>query len=536
MARMRRAPIWSRAAARTAATLVALSLWGAACGSQSAAPGAAGAADDAGRQAAAPAQDLPSRPLRGIAAANGIVNVGAACEPGSDDVSVGVAYVGPDLAKLREFGLETLVLDDPVLALQAYVYELNAAGGTNGHCIDLTTFAWSAETLADDFARICAEVPRQQPVVVFSLGLPPPFVECLAIAAELPVVALFETLHDAGFTRTRGRVLVDTGSVEHLVSVGLHLVYDDVPTLDASQALGLLQAYNPADNSLESITREAADHHGAELAAVAEVPAAFGDLALLNPEYNVRLLFSDLDSDELEAAIRARSRLDAQTVAALDSIEGFYLDTAARFDRLGIGVVVGAAPWQEVRRLMRAAQVIGWHPTWLITDAIPASVLLTDNPADQAGRVLQVGHRSVPGDDVSPLDRECFVMRNTSVAAEPFSHRVHTDAWNMLTTLCNYLDVVMAAISRISGTPTPAAFLDAMNETEFETPDGGAIRFDAHDPWGAEQFRLLAPDLDCLLDEWGCMRASSKRFGATGTHRIGHHPHGDHDHHGHDEP
>ena len=196
-----------------------------------------------------------------------------------------------------------------------------------------------------------------------------------------------------------------------------------------------------------------------------------------------------------------------ETAAMLDSIESFYLKSAELYRDAEVEVMISTAPWYELRRLMRAAELVDWHPSWVASDIQEAELLLTGAPVGQAERLTVVSSRRAAGDQVPELDRGCVALRNTGTAAAPFAHRQHTDAWNVITSACDILDIAFSALTRAGAPPTPEQLANSLRRTDYAAPYGGRIRFGGSDSSGASLFRVLEADPDCLLDDWGCLRA-----------------------------
>ena len=159
---------------------------------------------------------------------------------------------------------------------------------------------------------------------------------------------------------------------------------------------------------------------------------------------------------------------------------------------------------------MRAAERLDWFPQWVINDSQPAVLTLTGAPEEQVRRLVQISSRRAAGDPIPDSDRACVSLRNTSAEAPPFSHRTHTDAWNLITATCDSLDLVFAAMTRVAGPLTREALIDALALTDYETAHGSRISFAPDDHNGSDRFRVLRADPDCVLDEWGCMRARER--------------------------
>ena len=172
-----------------------------------------------------------------------------------------------------------------------------------------------------------------------------------------------------------------------------------------------------------------------------------------------------------------------------------------------MSIVIATSHWADMRRMMRAGELIDWTPMWLINDMQPATLVTADAPARQVHNLRQVSSRRAAGDVVPALDQGCITLRNTASEAAPFSHRPHTDAWNLITLICDYLDVSFSALTRIDGPIDHVSFLKALNETHYDTEYGGLITFSASQRHGATRFRVLAADPGCVLNFWGCMRS-----------------------------
>lgn len=452
---------------------------------------------------------LTTRPGAGIVTAGGTIRGESSCPgPGAAGgaEAVRIGYVGPDLDELAAVGLETLVFDDPTNIVDAYVNEINLNGGLNGHCFEFAVYEWGLADPAASFGQICTELPQREPLVVLSLGLSDTTYDCITLAAELPTFGLFATKTDAEFAAAGGRLFVDQGSTEYLLSTGVETAFMAGELTQQDRAALLHNEGESAESEHEAL-ESTAERLGVQVISEAEVPAEFGDLGLLLAESQVRLLQGDLDDGEAQAAQRARAGLAPEQAEVLQQIEQYFLDTARSFRDEGVTAVIMAAEWYDVRRFIRAANLIDWFPSWILTDYQPVLLVLTALPEDQGQHLVQASSRRAAGDEIPDLDRSCVSMRNTTTDAETFSHRFHTDAWNLITSTCDYLDIIFGAISRVDGPLTQQAFLEALSETDHETVHGSLIKFTAEDRFGNDRFRMLKADPNCVLDDWGCMRS-----------------------------
>lgn len=504
-----RAPARSWPGALTAVAMV-VSLLAMACGGggTSQNPAAASGNADAGASAA-PGIAVASRTGAGISAAKGDLAalsgtnacVGADGEPVSDTVKV--AYLGADLAELAAVGLETLVIEEPGRMVSAYVDEVNANGGIGGQCVEFINYLWSLAEPEASFAEICSDLPTQQPI--FVLALRGDGTDCI-VAAAVPTIGLFSSAPEATVGQAGGRYYLDDGTNEFLLAASLEVARAS-GIVGASDGIGLLLAASGDVEAELAATSELIDDQGLQLAASASVPAAFGDLAALLLEKQVGLLASNLSDEEQALADQALAALPPEVAGAFEQIELFYLDTATRFRDAGVTAVGVSAGWSEVRRLMRAAERIGWHPQWITNDIQPATLTLTEAPEAQADNFYVVSARRAAGDAIPELDRSCITLRNSSSEVETFSHRHHTDAWSLIMATCDYLDVAFSAMSRVDGPLTQESFVQALSQTEYSTPYGARITFTSDNYSGSDRFRVLQADPGCVLNEWGCMRS-----------------------------
>ena len=136
--------------------------------------------------------------------------------------------------------------------------------------------------------------------------------------------------------------------------------------------------------------------------------------------------------------------------------------------------------------------------------------MLTDAPEAQGLNLVQVSSRRAADDPIDGLDRGCLSLRNTETMADRFAHQFHTDAWNLMTSTCDYLDIVFSAISRVDGPLTRESFVAALSETDYKAAHGSMVRFAADDLYGSDSFRVLSADPACVLNDWGCMRPLSR--------------------------
>jgi hypothetical protein len=452
------------------------------------------------------------RASAGIAAAGGLLREGPACsEAGAGAVKI--AWVGPDLAELAHIGLESLVLDEPSLIVDAYIDDLNRHGGIGGSCLALVDYAWELSDPESSLQQICADLLQESPLALFSFSLNNATLRCATLGAQIPTLGVLTAVPEASLAAAEGGLFVDGGSVEYLLSASLN-VARVAGEVGAGDRIGLLVTDGASAASETEAARRASQTVGLPIVASASVPTEFGAVGVAVAESQVRLMETGLSDSEIDQAVRSFGRLEPAQVSVLRSLERFFLDTASQMRAAEVTVVVASASAPDVRRLMRAAEQVDWTPRWLTSDAQPAVLALTNSPERQVQNLLQVSSRRAAGDQIPEVDRGCISLRNSLPAAPPFAHRIHTDAWSLATSTCDFLDVVFGAMTRIDGPFTRAALVDVLSTADYETDRGARIRFAAGDRNGAERFRVLKADPECVLNTWGCMRAISDWFSA----------------------
>ena len=463
-----------------------------------------------------PAAGLPStRTAMGISAAGGAAPPGPACpEAGSPQASgaVTIAWSSPDQDELAAVGLETMVLDEPSLIVEAYINEVNANGGINGNCFEPVAYAWDLADPDASFRQICTDLPERRPLLLLSLWMNDTTLRCATLDAQVPTLGIFTSLPASSLESSEGRLFLDDGSVGHLLSNSLN-VAARADVLTGDDRIGLLVTDGASAAAQIKTALAAVESLDLELVSVANVPSEFGTVGVSVAERQVRLLESGLTDSETEAAVRRLSRLSPEKAEVLRQMEEYFLDTVEHLRRAGVTTVVSSSTSADVRRLMRAAERLDWFPQWVINDSQPAVLTLTGAPEEQVRRLVQISSRRAAGDPIPDSDRACVSLRNTSAEAPPFSHRTHTDAWNLITATCDSLDLVFAAMTRVAWPLTREALIDALALTDYETAHGSRISFAPDDHNGSDRFRVLRADPDCVLDEWGCMRAESDWFG-----------------------
>lgn len=487
----------------TAASLVAAACGGG--GNDSGSTAQTASVEALAAEPAAASDFMTTRPGAGIAAAGGnpqaIQGDNPCGQPGAEPLII--AYVGANLAELDAIGLEGLVIEEPGVMIDAYANEINFNGGINGRCVEFVNYLWGPTDPVAGFTQICTELPPMQPIVYFALRVYDPTLQCATIGAQIPTVGFYTSPPAATFESTGDRLFVDDGSVERLLATSLDLGLSS-GVINARNRFGLLHGTSDMPATVAVI-----DRFGLELSAAAHVPLEFSDLALLLQEQRVRLLEGGLSAEEEAEARRNLAALPAEVADVFGQMEQFFLNAAGEFADAGVTAVVTTADWTDTRRMMRAAELIDWTPTWVANDVQPASVVMSGIPSRQAENLVQISSRRAAGDEVGELDRGCVTLRNTASTAETFSHRVHTDAWTLITAVCDYLDVAFAAMTRVQGPITADSFAAELQHTHYDASYGGQITFAPGDFEGAERFRVLAGDPECVLNSWGCMRSTT---------------------------
>ena len=444
----------------------------------------------------------------GIAAAGGLVEAVTGPDPclaADSGERVKIAYVGPELSDLPAIGLDSLVIEEPRRMIDAYVSEVNEHGGVRGRCVEVITRLWSLTDMEGSFAEICGQGNNlRNAIFAFDLRFDEASPSCAAEGARVPTIGLYASTDAGAYSRTGGRLFSSAAGPENLL----------INSVDVALRTGIVQP----GTRIGLIHGPGHEHLAAEIAAkglvvagVASVPEEFGNLTLLDDEKRVRLLESSVSGGEAARAQAALDAMSAETVRVLASMEQFFTDAAREFQAAGTAAVFAAADWFVVRRMMRAADRVGFEPVWVLNDMQPATLTLTDAPVAQAERLMLISDNRAAGDTITDLDRGCVSLRNTAESTSPFQHRHHTDAWILLGSICDYLDVVFAAMTRSPGL-TRWTFAAGLGATRYETAHGAIVEFGPNSPLGAGAFRVLRADPGCALDEWGCMRPATPWF------------------------
>ena len=504
------------------AALGAVSALAAACGGGGDAPGSAqgGISVTVPEEVAeANAAALASRPGEGITAAGGTVQAATPCPaPGSAGAAetAKIALVTPDMFNLDVVGLGNLVFEDPGHVIDAYVNKVNSIGGANGHCFEFRNHVYGFTDPVGDFGRICTDVPQQEPLVLLVIGASDPILQCATLGAQIPSIGLYAQFPSATFDQAGGLLRVDHGAVEYLLDNGMDVAFR-AGVLTAADIVGLL--YQEGDNSAsERATFDAASARlGLQVAATAGVPSDFSGTPVLVIEQQFRDLGGKIFDPDVAAFEQAVSEMPPELGGLMVAMRQHFLAAAAEMRDAGVATVVAAGDWADVRNLMRAAELSDWSPQWIINDGHYALLVLTDVPKAQGLNLVQVSSRRAADDPIDGLDRGCLSLRNAETATEPFAHRFHTDAWNLMTATCDYLDVVFSAVSRVNGPLTRESFVAALGETDYEAAHGQRLRFTAGDLYGSDSFRVLSADPNCVLNDWGCMRPLTDWFEPAAT-------------------
>ncbi|MDE0652024.1 MAG: hypothetical protein OXI26_00020 [bacterium] len=500
------------------AGLGAIGILAAACGSgEDGSPGA----QQAGVTVTVPEQiaednaaALASRPGEGISAAGGTLQAGEPCPapgtPGAPETHK-IAVVTPDVNRLGEIGLGALVFDSFDRTFDAYINQVNSFGGINGNCFEFAFYEYGFTNPAEEIGAICAELPQQEPLVLFGFGLSQDIAGCLTLAGQIPTVGLYAQFPEAFFAQTAGLLVVDHGSEEFLLDNGLRTAVN-AGVLGSDDGIGLLYAEDATAASMQATFEHVSGDLGLNVVTSAGVPAALYGTAVVVIEEQFRAAGGRLFHPDDSVFAGAVGAMPPELGELLAAVRQQFISTATAMRDAGVNTVVATASWDSVRSLMRAAETIGWHPRWITNDSQFSLIVLTDAPEAQGQNLVQISSRRAADDPIDGLDRGCLSLRNTGTAAEPFSHRYHTDAWSLLTATCDYLDVVFSAASRVSGPLTREAFLAELQETKYVTAHGQHLHFTDGDPYGSDSFRVLSADPTCVLNDWGCMRPLTDWF------------------------
>ena len=485
-----------------AAGILSISLVAAACGG-----GTGGASAENGPladdNASAQVGTLAStRPGEGIRAAGSEPMGGGDCTNIQEEASpqdFKIAWIEPDLENLAQIGLEVLDLEPLNLIMQSYINEINRHGGVNGNCFEALINIWDVATAESEITKICTELPQQQPLAVLSLRMSDVLFNCLTLAGGIPTIALNSSLSEEHFANSGGLLFDDRGSSQYQFNGGL-ITALDVGEIGPSDRVALLytQPADPEnDNSSDEIAEvdTFAESLGIRIEANIPMPEGYSGIPILILEEQKRRY----EAGTIDTPITE------EQATLLNQMDNFYAAMANQMKTTGITAVVSSSDWAHTRRLMTAADSIDWTPTWVGNDIQTASLILSRAPDRQAVNLVQASSWRTPGDPLTGLDQGCLTLRN-SLDVEPFAYRHHTDAWVLMMSMCDILDVLFGAISKAGISLTRESLVAALEETSFDALHGLHIEYGPNDRYGADNMRALKADPNCALNLWGCLR------------------------------
>lgn len=410
-----------------------------------------------------------------------------------------IAWIEPDLENLAQLGLEVLDLEPLSLIMQSYINEINRHGGVNGNCFEALINIWDVAMAESEITQICTELPQQQPLAVMSLRMSDTLFNCLTLAGRIPTMSINSSLTEENFANSGGLLFDDRGSSEYQFKGSL-ITALEVGEIGPSDRVALLytQPSDPANDRTADEIAEIdtfAESLGIRIEANVPMPEGYGGIPILILEEQKR---------RYEAGT-GDTPITEEQAALIDQMDTFYAAMAAQMKSTGITAVVSNSDWAHTRRLMVAADPIDWLPTWIVNDIQTASLILGGAPERQALNLVQASSWRTPSDPLTGLDQGCHTLRN-SLNAEPFSYQHHTDAWVLMMSMCDALDVLFGAISKAGISLTRESLIAALEETSFDALHGLHIQFDADDRYGSDNMRALKADPDCALNPWGCLR------------------------------
>jgi len=410
-----------------------------------------------------------------------------------------IAWIEPDLQNLAQIGLEVLDLEPLNLIMQSYINEVNRHGGVNGNCFEPLINIWDVAIAEEEIIRMCTELPGQQPLIVLSLRMSEVLFNCLTLAAGIPTLSINSSLSEEYFAMSGGLLFDDRGSSEYQFKGSL-ITASDVGEIGPSDRLALLYT-KPTDPEKDNTNTEVA-----ETAAFAESLGLRIEANIPIPEVysGTRILLLEEQKRHYEAGT-GDTPLSEQAAALLTAMDDYYANMASQMQAGGITAVVSDSDWAHTRRLMIKADLIDWFPTWIVNDIQTASLILGRAPDRQSVNLVQASSWRTPGDPLTGLDQGCHTLRN-SLDVEPFSYRHHTDAWVLMMSMCDALDVIFGAISKAGISLTRESLVAALGETSFTALHGLHIGFNSEDRFGSDNMRALKADPACALNAWGCLR------------------------------
>lgn len=360
---------------------------------------------------------------------------------GVSDDSITVAYLQPDLEAIAEAGFAEEI-DDPELAIEALVSDVNERGGIGGRTLEVNTYIFDATQIPDSLIGACTQASQDDPnFVAFSFAFFGDGLACLAGDEGMPVLTA-SSLAGTVFDQAEGNAFLFNNTFEeHQRAL--------VAGLDDSGALDGLR--------LGAVNR---DEPGAPEAMDAGLVPALEDAGLGLSESAVITGGAMGDSASISAAVQ-------------------------QFKEAGVDGVFLLANVFVSGNFMAEADRQGYSPTYFASDQseVTSSLILNFAPESQLAAARGVSWKrqgeTVTGEAPSESDARCREIRDRQ--SPPLAAPGST-SYDSYMQICTMFTVMVQALEDAGDDPTRAGFAAAMEAIgEFDLGTGGTGSFGPDD-------------------------------------------------------
>jgi len=382
-----------------------------------------------------------------------------ASEVGITPESITIAWIAPDTSNMPDLPFVAEV-DDPAYST-ALLQALSGSAALGGRELIVEEFLWDPFSAPASLDEICLAIGDDTDVyVALAANYWGEAVPCLTSDKGVPLVQA-NSGNEALIERTEGNALV-------LAGIGGQLAADALSILSAE---GLLET-----DSIALVT----DGFSGNDELIAQIEPVLDELGI------------DARTYEIEADVLGTSPTLAVAVQNMstDGIEFVYpfvnaLNTAG---------------------LMNEADLLGFEPTWILTDHSERTTPLvpTNAPATQAANAIGVSAQMTdPSDPLTALSQACVDARNSIDGAEPIE--VGSPLLLFVPASCQLSVLFEQIMSEAGVNPTRDGFIEAANALgSFDGVAGSTMSFAPGKVGAPDSYRIVEYSESCEGLDNGC--------------------------------
>ena len=391
-----------------------------------------------------------------------------ASDVGVAEDTIEIGFISGDTAGLA--GLPVILdVDPPEYGVPALIDDINANGGINGRIIDLKTYLWDPLDIPASLDAICLQAGQDDEV--FAVFTPTYFGEAVGcLAGDNNVPMLFSsTLPPGQVESTNGNgflldVTHDAALSDAISVLGGEGVFEGKTT-------GFVYDIEPGQEPLPEIVQSSLAAQGYE-------------------------------AEEFQYT-RVTLGTDPSIAAA-----------AQNMSAAGIDLVLLMNNSTTTAALMNEADLIGWNPTWILTDMSEQTSLITVNnaPASQLVNAIGVSAQMTSradGEPTTPIEDECVEFRSGIDGAPPLNVPGSSE-YLLYVETCALVRIMEQALVGAGVNPTRESFVQSLADLgTFTLPAGGAASFGPGKVSAPDEYRLLGYQEECEGTLNGCFVSTS---------------------------